>query len=74
MEGDQFALDEDGNSHMIEYFKVVCPIESGSGEPKTRTFTITNGYCLRNHGDVGNDEDAIFWYEGNAEEITYSDV
>ena len=72
-EGDQFALVDNGDSNKIEYFKVVCPIESGSGEAKTRIYTITNGYALRNGADIGNDEDAICWYEGVAEYITYSD-
>jgi len=72
--GDQFAMDENGDSHLIEYFRVIMPIVDASGNNKTRTYTITNGYALRNRAYIGDDQDAIYVYEGDAEEITYADA
>lgn len=72
--GNQYALDDNGDSNEIEYFKVIMPIIDGSGSSKTRTYTISNGFALRNGAYIGDDEDAIYWYEGDAEEITYSDA
>jgi hypothetical protein len=73
-DGNQYALVDNGFSNKIEYFKVIMKIEDGSGVPKTRTFTITNGYCLRNNAVIGEDQDAVFEYEGEAEYISYSDA
>lgn len=67
------AMTPNGDSNPIAYFRVLMPIEDGSKNPKTRTYTITNGYALRNHADIGDDEDAIYWYEGIAEAISYVD-
>jgi hypothetical protein len=72
--GNQYALVDNGFSNKIEYFKVIMAIEDGSGTPKTRTYTITNGYCLRNNAVIGEDQDAVYEYEGEAEYISYSDA
>ena len=72
--GSQYALVDNGFSNKIEYFKVLVPIEDGTGTPKTRTYTITNGYCLRNSARIGSDNDAEYVYEGEAEYISYSDT
>ena len=72
-DGSQYALVDNGFSNKIEYFKVLVPIEDGTGTPKTRTYTITNGYCLRNRARIGDDNDAEYEYEGEAEYISYSD-
>lgn len=71
--GIQYAMTPNGDSNKIDYFKVVMPIESSGGASKTRTYTITNGYALRNGARIGDDEDAIYWYEGIAQSISYSD-
>lgn len=68
------ALDDNGDSNKIAYFRVLMPIEDRAGASKTRTYTITNGYALRNRAYIGDDEDAIYVYEGNAEYISYSDA
>jgi len=73
-DGNQYALVNNGDSNKIEYFKVLMYIQDGSGVEKTRTYTITNGYALRNGATIGDDETAIYWYEGSAEYIDYSDV
>ena len=73
-DGNQFALVPWQDSNKIDYFRVIVPIEDGSGADKTRTYSIMNGYCLRNHAYIGDDEDAIYEYEGIAEYITYSDA
>lgn len=70
----QKAMDDNGDSYAIAYFRVIIPIEDGSGANKTRTYTITNGYALQNHAYIGDDEDAIYEYEGIAEYISYSDA
>lgn len=72
--GSQYVLDDNGDSNLIEYFKVLVPIEDSSGAAKTRTYTITNGYCTRNRAYIGDDDDAKYEYMGIAEEITYSDA
>jgi len=72
--GNQYAMTPNGLSNKIEYFKVIMPIEDGTGASKTRTYTITNGYALRNHAYIGDDEDAVYEYEGDAEYISYSDA
>lgn len=72
--GNQYALVNNGDSNEIEYFKVIVPIEDKDGNDKTRTYTITNGYALQNHAYIGDDEDAIYEYEGIAEYISYSDA
>jgi len=72
--GNQYALVDNGDSNKIEYFKVIMTIEDESGTSKTRTYTITNGFALRNSADIGDDEDAIYEYEGDAEYISYSDA
>jgi len=72
--GNQYALVDNGDSNKIEYFKVIVPIQDGSGLEKTRTYTITNGYALRNGTTIGDDEDAVYWYEGVAEYISYADA
>jgi len=69
----EYALVDDGFSNKIGYFKVIMKIEDGEGNPKTRTYTITNGYCLRNNASIGEDQDAVYEYEGEAEYISYSD-
>jgi hypothetical protein len=73
-DGNQYAMTPNGLSNKIEYFKVIVPIRDGAGASKTRTFTITNGYALRNHADMGDDQDSYFVYEGDAEYISYSDA
>jgi hypothetical protein len=70
----KYALVDNGDSNKIGYFKVICPIEDGTGASKTRTYTITNGYALRNGAPIGDDKNAIYWYEGIAEYIGYSDA
>lgn len=70
----QKALDDNGSSYAIAHFQVLMPIEDASGASKLRTYTITNGYALRNGAIIGDDEDAIYWYEGDAEYISYSDA
>ena len=72
--GNQYALVDNGDSNKIEYFRVIMPIQDSSGVEKTRTFTITNGFCWKNRAYIGNDEDAIYEYEGDAEYISYSDA
>ena len=72
--GNQYALVDNGFSNKIEYFRVLVPIQDGAGNEKTRTYTIVGGYVLRNSGDIGNDEDGICEYEGEAEYISYSDA
>ena len=68
------AMTPNGDSNKIAYFKVVMPIEDGSGKSKTRTYTLTNAYALRNHAYVGDDEDAVYEYEGDTEYISYVDA
>lgn len=72
--GNQYALVDNGFSNKIEYFKIIMAIEDGAGAPKTRTYTIANGYCLRNNAQIGEDQDAVYSYEGEAEYISYSDA
>jgi len=72
--GSQYALVDNGDSNKIEYFKVIMKIEDSAGAPKTRTYTITNGYCTRNRAFIGEDQDANYEYEGIAEYISYSDA
>ena len=71
--GSQYAMSPNGLSNMIEYFKVLVPIEDGTGTPLTRTYTITGGYALRNSARIENDQDAEYEYEGEAEYISYVD-
>ena len=68
------AMTPNGDSNPIAYFRVIMPIEDEAGASKTRTYTITNGHALRNGAPIGNDEDAVYWYEGTAEYISYSDA
>lgn len=70
----QKALDDNGDSYAIAYFRVIAPIEDKDGADKTRTYVITNGFCLGNNAYIGDDEDAIYEYEGIAEYISYSDA
>lgn len=70
----QKAMDDNGDSYAIAYFKVEMAIEDGAGANKTRTYTITNGYALQNHAYIGDKKDAIYEYEGIAEHISYSDA
>ena len=70
----QKALDDNGDSYAIAYFRVIVPIEDKDGKDQTRTYTITNGYALRNRAYIGDDEDAIYEYEGTAEYISYTDT
>jgi hypothetical protein len=72
--GNQYALNDNGDSNKIEYFKVILPIEDQAGVARTRTYTITNGVCTRNSTEIGDDEDAQYVYEGVAEYISYSDA
>lgn len=72
--GSQYALVDNGHSNKIDYFRVIVPIIDGAGASKTRTYTITNGYALRNQAFIGDDEDAVYTYEGVAEYISYSDA
>lgn len=72
--GTEYALVDNGDSNVIEYFKVIMTIEDQAGAEKTRTYTITNGFALRNRAYIGDDEDAIYEYEGDAEYISYSDA
>jgi len=72
--GTKYALVDNGDSNKIGYFKVILPIENAAGTSKTRTYTITNGFCLRNRAYIGDDEDAVYEYEGDAEYISYSDA
>src|SRR3990167_5655978 len=55
--GNQFALDDNGDSTKIDYFRVIMPITDSNGNPKTRTYVIMNGYALRNGAAIGDDED-----------------
>ena len=72
--GNEYAMVANGDSNPIAHFRVIVPIEDGSGNNKTRTYTITNGYALRNRAYIGDNEDAIYEYEGDAEYISYSDA
>ena len=72
--GNQYAMDDDGLSNKIEFFRVIMEIQDGSGAIKTRTYIITGGYALRNGAQIGDDETAIYWYEGDADYISYSDA
>jgi len=72
--GNQYALTDNGVSNEIEYFKVIMSIQDSAGAVKTRTYTITKGYCLRNHARIGEDQDAVYEYEGEAEYISYADA
>jgi hypothetical protein len=69
-----YAMDPNGDSFAIAFFQVVLPAVDGSNANITRTYTITNGYALRNGADINNIGDAVYWYEGDAEEITYTDT
>jgi hypothetical protein len=73
-DGNQYAMTDNGYSNEIEYFQVKMPIEDSDGNPGTRTYTITGGYALRNNALTGNDEDAVYEYEGDAEYISYADT
>jgi len=70
--GNQYALDPNGDSNKIEYFHVHMEIEKEDGTTGTRNYDIGAGYCLRNGADIGDDQDAVYWYEGDAEQITYN--
>lgn len=72
--GTQYALVDNGDSNEIEYFKVIVPIIDTAGASKTRTYTITEGYALKNKAFIGDDEDAVYVYEGDAEYISYADA
>lgn len=72
--GNQYAMIDNGFSNKIEYFLVKVAIESAAGVPLVRTYTITNGYALRNRTVIGRDEDAEYVYEGEADYISYSDA
>ena len=72
--GNQYAMLDDGHSNEIEYFKIKVPIEIDEGISKTRTYTITGGYALRNHAYIGDDKVAEYEYEGDAEYISYEDA
>jgi hypothetical protein len=72
--GNQYAMTSNNLSNKIEYFKVVMPIQDEAGTPRTRTYTITNGYALRNHAVIGEGRDTEYEYEGDAEYISYSDA
>jgi len=72
--GVETALVNNGDSNCIAYFRVIVPIIDGAGASKTRTYTITNGFALRNSAVIGDDENANFVYEGDAEYISYSDA
>ena len=69
----EVAMAPNGFSNKIEYFKVIMPIENSAGLSKTRKYTITGGYALRNRAYIGDDEDAVYEYEGDAEYISYVD-
>lgn len=73
-QGNQYALVDNGSSNKIEYFKVKMQVQDGNGDIKTRTYTITNGYCLRNRAYIGEDKPPIYEYEGEAEYISYEDA
>jgi len=49
-------------------------IVDSAGADKTRTYTLTNAFATKNRAYIGDDEDAIYEYEGDAEEITYADA
>jgi len=72
--GNQYALDDDGDSHHIEHFQVIMKIQDSNEAEKTRTYTITYGYALKNRAYIGDDETAIYEYEGDAEYISYADT
>ena len=72
--GNEYALVDNGDSNMIEWFKVIMEIEDQLGASKKRTYTITNGFCTKNRAYIGDDEDAVFEYEGDAEYISYTDA
>lgn len=72
--GNQYAMVTYGDSNAIEYFRVLMMIENQVGVSTTRTYTITNGFALKNRAYIGDDEDAICEYEGIAEHISYSDA
>lgn len=72
--GNQYAMVANGDSNVIEYFKVIRKITDTSGAAKTRTTTITNGVALRNGADIIRGQDAIYWYEGVAEYIDEADA
>lgn len=72
--GNQYAMTDNGLSNKIEYFTVIMQVTDSSGSIKTRTYTIHGGYALRNSADIGEDVDAEYVYEGDAEYISYSDA
>jgi len=72
--GNQYAIDPNGDSCEIEYFKVVMKIQKANGDAGTRTYNLGTPYCSRNGAYIGDDDDAVYWYEGDAEQITYSDA
>lgn len=72
--GNQYALDPNGDSNEIEYFKVILKIVNSAGTDKTRTFTLDDAFCTKNRAYMGDDQLTIFEYEGDAEEITYADA
>jgi len=72
--GNQYAMIDNGFSNKIEYFKIKVAIETAEGVPYVRTYTITNGYCLRNRAVIGRDDDAEYEYEGEADYISYADA
>lgn len=72
--GTQPAIVPNGFANKIEYFTVEVAIEDADGVPKTRTYTLHGAYALRHSAYIGDDEDAVFEYEGDAEYIEYSDA
>jgi hypothetical protein len=72
--GNQYAMIDNNLSNKIEYFKVIMKIQDGSSLEKTRIYTIKGGFALRNRAYIGDDNDAEYEYEGDAEYITYSDA
>lgn len=70
----EYAIIANANSNVIGYFKLFLTIEDTNQVEKTRTITVTNGVALTNGVDIRAGEDAVYWYEGQAEYIDEADT
>jgi len=69
------ALDDDGDSNVIGYLRVLCPIKTETGEDKTRTYTFDNPIIIgpAEETRIEGYEDTVYTYTGLAYSISYSD-
>ena len=69
------ALVDNGDSNVIGYLRVLCPIKTATGEDKTRTYVIDNAIIIgpAEETRVEGYEDVVYTYSGLAYFISYSD-